>query len=80
MVHFKGYSYRRKEDPLNHTVEVRDVTGAEATFLVAFAIKYLSLDDGPKDQKIDLAIAFLPKSTMVNKVVNQKGLAISTLS
>ena len=68
----KGCSYKRKDYPLTHKVEVRDVTGAGDTFLAAFATKCLSVD-GLKDQKIDLAIAFAQECC--SKVVCQKGVA-----
>ena len=68
----KGCSYKRKDYPLNHKVEVRDVTGAGDTFLAAFATKYLN-EDGSKDQKLDLAIAFAQECC--SKVVSQKGVA-----
>ena len=68
----KGCSYKRKEYPLTHKVEVRDVTGAGDTFLASFATKYLIVD-GLKDQKIDLAISFAQECC--SRVVSQKGVA-----
>ena len=68
----KGCSYKRKDYPLTHKVEVRDVTGAGDTFLAAFATKYLSVN-GLKDQKIDLAISFAQECC--SRVVSQKGVA-----
>ncbi|MDB4761504.1 PfkB family carbohydrate kinase [bacterium] len=68
----KGCSYKRKDYPLTHKVEVRDVTGAGDTFLASFATKYLIVD-GLKDQKIDLAISFAQECC--SRVVSQKGVA-----
>ena len=68
----KGCSYKRKEYPLTHKVEVRDVTGAGDTFLAAFATKYLSVNE-LKDQKIDHAISFAQECC--SRVVSQKGVA-----
>lgn len=68
----KGCSYKRKDYPLTHKVEVRDVTGAGDTFLAAFATKYLTID-GLKDSKIDTAISFAQECC--SKVVSKKGVA-----